>query len=368
MPTLADLPGEVVTLLAIELETEDFLNLRLTCKDLNSKSFSQFLGCYFKIRYHMLDRQSLHNLLEVSAHPVFGPALHTLEICVDHLTEDPPSYHPGTWDSPGNWQFGAESSAEAVVNKEAYKRCLEDQKHLGECGLDTVYLMRALINLSNCKTVCINDTNRPWGAASQKRQTGVFPTSSMGHVESIDYIKRTVRVVLTAIMASQVSLDLLEISPGFNREAISPEMLPLWPDICLGEPLSQLTLVTSLALMINPETHLRSNEWTQDLLNFIGLFPALKEFSLYFYGHDEDGRLGTLSTSLRLPSLRVLSITAVDCAEDDLATLFLNHKDTLREIHLDSIDIIEGKGSWTSLECTVGEKLSIEKFSLVEYG
>jgi hypothetical protein len=44
MPTLADLPGEVTTLLAIELKTEDFLNLRLTCKDLNSKSFSQELG------------------------------------------------------------------------------------------------------------------------------------------------------------------------------------------------------------------------------------------------------------------------------------------------------------------------------------
>ena len=27
MPTLADLPGEGITLLAIELETEDFLNL-----------------------------------------------------------------------------------------------------------------------------------------------------------------------------------------------------------------------------------------------------------------------------------------------------------------------------------------------------
>lgn len=368
MPTLADLPGEVITLLAIELEIEDFLNLRLTCKDLNSKPFSQFLGCYFKIRYHMLERQSLHNLLEVSAHPVFGPALHTLEICVDHLTEDPPSFHPGTWDSPGNWLLGGESSVETIVNREAYERCLEDQKHLGECGLDTAYLTRALINLSNCKTVYINDTNRPWGAASQKRKTGVFPTSCMGPIESIDYFKRTIRVVLTAIIASQISLDRLEISPGFNREAISPEMLPLWPDICLGQPLSQLTHVTSLALMINPKTRLRSNEWTQDLLNFIGLFPALKEFSLCFYGRDEDGRLGSLSTSLRLQFLQVLSITAADCAEGDLATLFLNHKDTLREIHLDSIDIIGGKGSWTSLECTVEEKLSIEKFSHVAYG
>lgn len=134
MLTLTSLPGEVITLLVIELGTEGFLNLRLTCKYMHSKSFSQFLACYFKIRYHMLDRQSLLNLLEVSAHLVFGLALHTLEICVDHLTEDPPSYHPGTWNNPVKWPFGDESGVEAVVNEEAYKRCFEDQKRLRDCG------------------------------------------------------------------------------------------------------------------------------------------------------------------------------------------------------------------------------------------
>ena len=366
MPLLADLPSEVITLLAIQLETDDFCNLRLTCQDLNSKSFSQFLGCYFKIRYHMLNRQSLHNLLEVSTHSVFGPALHTLEICVDHLSADPPSYHPSAWDRPGKWRVGIESGVEAVVNEEAYKHCFEDQQSLRDGGLDSAYLTRALINLSNCKTVSINDTNQPWGAASQKRQTGVFPMTSMGHVESVEFIKRTVQVVLTAIMASQVSLDLLEIFPGFNREAMSPEMLPLWSEISLSQPLSKLTLVTSLVLMINPETSSSSNAWAQDLLSFIRLFPALKEFSLYFYGRDENGRLGSLSNSLQLPSLRTLSIDAVDCTEDDLVTLFLNHKDTLREIYLDSIYIMEGKGSWTSLERIVEEKLSVETFSHVD--
>jgi hypothetical protein len=174
IPLLADLPGEVITLLAIQLETDDILNLRLTCKDLNSKSFSQFLGCYFKIRYYILDRQSLYNLLKVSAYLVFGPALYTLEICIDYLTKDPPSYHPRTWDRPGKRQFGDESGVEAVVNKEAYKRCFEDQKRLGDRGLDTAYLTRALINLSNCKTVYINYTNRPWGAVSKRDKQEFF--------------------------------------------------------------------------------------------------------------------------------------------------------------------------------------------------
>jgi len=367
MPTLAGLPEEVITLLAIELETEDFLSLRLTCRDLNSKSFFQFIGCYFKVRYHMLDRRSLHNLLEVSAHPVFGPSLHTLEICIDHLIEDPPSYQPGTWISPGNWALLAESDVEAAVNTEEYMRCLEDQKRLSEWGLDTAYLTRALINLPNCKTVCVNDTHRPWGAASQKRQTGVRPTSSIGHVESVDYVKHTIKVVLAAIMASQVSLNLLEISPGFNREAIGPAMLPPRPDICIGQPMSHLTRVTSLALMLNPGTGQNSNTWATDLLHFLELFPALEGFSLNFYERDEEGRLSELSTRLRLQSLRVITIDSANCTEHDLAMLFLNHKDTLKEIHLDCVSIINGKGSWTSLESTVEEQLSVEEFSHIEY-
>ncbi len=364
---LADLPAEIVTLLAIELETDDFLNLRLTCKDLNSKSFSQFLSCYFKIRYHMLNRYSLYNLLEISFHPIFGPALQTLEICVDHLTEEPPSYHPGTWDKPGDWELGAESNIEAAVDEEAYERCLQDQKRLGHNGLDTISLTRALVNLLNCKTVCINDMNRPWGAASQKRQTGIFPTTSMRRVESIDYIKHTVRVVLTAIISSQVSLDHLDISPGFNREPMSPEMLPLWSDIGISQSLSQLTLVTSLNIMIDPKSNKKANVWAEDLSNFVGLFPALKQLSLDFDPCIEDGGLRTLSTSLILPSLRVLSISGAECTEDDLATMFLNHKDTLREIYLVVVDIIEGKGSWASLEDTVENKLSVEKFSRVVF-
>jgi len=71
-------------------------------------------------------------------------------------------------------QFGDESGVEAVVNKEVYKRCFEDQKRLGDRGLDTAYLTRALINLSNYKTAYINDTNRPWGVVSKRDKQEFF--------------------------------------------------------------------------------------------------------------------------------------------------------------------------------------------------
>ena len=55
----------------------------------------------------------------------------------------------------------------------------------------------------------------------------------------------------------------------------------------------------------------------------------------------------------------------MDRAKDDLATLFLNYKDTLREIHLSNVNIIEGKEFWTLLENIVKKQLLVKKFSHV---
>ena len=59
MPMLADLLIEVVTLLAIELEREDFLNFRLTCQELNSKSFSCNLPGQPTTHTHLLEKNPI---------------------------------------------------------------------------------------------------------------------------------------------------------------------------------------------------------------------------------------------------------------------------------------------------------------------
>jgi hypothetical protein len=127
----------------------------------------------------MLSRHSLKNLLEISIHTALSLLIHTLEICVDHLTESLPSYHPGTWDCLGDWETGRESGVEAVVVEAVvveavvveatYRRCVEDLKILSNSGLDIAYLTRAFVNLPNWKNICITDTHQSWGACSLKR-------------------------------------------------------------------------------------------------------------------------------------------------------------------------------------------------------
>lgn len=362
MLSLTSLPTEVTTLLASVMDSQALFNFRLTSKQLHLKSKDHFIPRYFGTRCHMLSRRSLATLLAISLDPVLRLSVHTLEISIKHLIDDIPCYQPGTWDCPGDWQTGRENGIKAVVDEGEYIHHLKDQKMIADCGLDTAYLTSILTNLTNCKNVSINDTHEPWGSQSQKKQVGISPSSSMWHASSVAYVKRTIQVVLTAITSSRISLDHLGISTGFNRKVPGPELLPSRQQIYLYEPVPQHTHITYLFLTINPETSAGPDTWIQDFLQFMQLFKSLRQFGLYFYPHDDYERLHSIGTNLELECLEFLSIAGADCSEDDLATLFLKHKYTLSEIHLDMVNIIEGEGSWASLENTVAKELNIEQF------
>jgi len=84
MSALVGFPIELIRLICIEMESQDLFNFRLLSREMNRVSFPYFLDRYFRTRYHMLSRISLENLLQVSSHPIFGPSLRSLEVCIDH--------------------------------------------------------------------------------------------------------------------------------------------------------------------------------------------------------------------------------------------------------------------------------------------
>jgi hypothetical protein len=363
MLTLLSLPPEIIESFARALhpDSDDFFNFRLVCKELNSKSFSTFVRYYFSTRYHMLSRSSLGNLIEISSHPIFGPALRKLVIGLDHLTVNPP---PNQHYQVGS-RIGAQVDGKAVINLDAYYCYLADQHYMAGSGLDLALLTRAMCNLPNCKTVRIDDAGLPWGAVLQKSHTGVFPGSGLdnGGNYSVLYTKRIIEVVLTAIIASQISLERFELVPSIDQDTISPNLFPGQSRLYTPLRPSQLPQVASLHILINPDHGEPPDVWAENLLNFLEFFPTLQDLNLEFSEVDEDQRLATLSHMLQLPCLRSLSISESRCSKDDLSTLFLNHKDTLKEIQLRNIDLMEGEKSWHSLEDTVRSHLSIEKFS-----
>ncbi|KAH8810977.1 hypothetical protein F5884DRAFT_670696 [Xylogone sp. PMI_703] len=346
MSAISNLPAELIEMVANELDTIDFLNFRLVCKEFWSKSFALFLECYFRTRYHTLSRQSLENLVQISRHPILGPSLHILEIGIDHWTDEPPL------------------DAEINVNQQEHRRYLDDQNYLKESGLDTAYLTQIFNNIRNCHTIRLNDNHGAWIFMSQRRQTEVYLTSNIEQHESMEFVKRAIHIILLATIISQLQLKSFGISLGIGRTPISPEMLVL-PKPCLEQVHSHLVSLSALELVISPEGGSSRRDWVNNLVNFVHLFQNLEQLDLYFDYRLEHQIFHDLTESLHIRQLLVLCLSGVDGMQDDLARLILSQKDTLKEIQLDIINIIGG-GSWPPLIRLMRDQLSLENLVIME--
>ncbi len=246
-----------------------------------------FVGRYFETRYVMLSRPSLENLVEISRHRVFSPALKTLEICIDHLAERPDlgrltgdegnlvrAIEQGGW-SPQNRDRELENRSSEEEggdfveedgqfmdeqNKLEYDLLRKEQQFMMASGLNTAYITRALSSFPHVETVVINNGNRPWGAMAQKRLTGVFPANTMDDLETIEYVEQALPAIFSAIIASQISLRQLDIPLGqLDDEAISPDMLA-FPEPYLHFFRNLPESLTSLCLTISPSFRFGSDD------------------------------------------------------------------------------------------------------------
>ncbi|KAL2166135.1 hypothetical protein VTG60DRAFT_3251 [Thermothelomyces hinnuleus] len=373
MPTLLRLPNEILFLIACALDSKSLCNLRLASRNLNGVALPAISKRCFETRYVMLQQHSLENLVEISRHPVFGPALRNLTICIDHLIEDPEDsrtlYYWG--DDVRRFQGGGldhmllvrnlrETDEELVVDRQAYDPLLESQRFMMESGLNTIYLAQVITTLPNLETVTVHDGFKPWGATTLVRQTGLILTNAIEGFDSMEFVEQALRAIILAIVASNTSLYELDIAPGrFNGDGISPDML-VFPSPLLRYIRSHPISLTSLRLSVRPRNRTRpDSEYVTDLLGFIALFPGLQRLFLEFDPCDEHEHFPEFSQRLRLQNLRFLGISGFECTDVELVELLLGHKDTLEEAYFSLVDIIAGGGSWQALLATVRDKLSV---------
>lgn len=136
----------------------------------------------------MFQQSSLENLLEISRHPVFGPALRTLTICTHRW--DPYLYRRVHGQLvmnakvPSWWRLAAteEADQEEVAKRQAFRRQLEDHDFMVRSGrsavLNSIYVAQAIAGLPNLQTVVLGNPRRPWGRV--ERQTGPSRVQRLG--------------------------------------------------------------------------------------------------------------------------------------------------------------------------------------------
>lgn len=419
MATILHLPPEISGFITEQLSTEDFFRFRQTCKYISTQTATYFARNYFQTRYVMLERRSLETLTRIAEHPALGTSIQTVEICTNHLLPldelriiDPPS-RP-VWQiiagvssddiggdvsseeaDDSDRDVGSEESDASAssrlhlrrLNEKAYRKSFQDQEELVRTGYDIKCLTQSLKHIVNCKTINIADDNRPWGLKRLQREIGTVPQRCLTFQssKSIEFIRRIAHAVFTSIAASNIPIEVLDVSIGClidNASRISPDML-IGPSAILAQ--FQLPSLRELNLLLNPnspEHAADSSTWTSDLVQFIRRFPELSDFSLDFehrdsyslfnsnfaldFVHRDSGsRFSRLCTVLHIPKLEVLRLGSIDCTSMELAFFLLRHQRTLREVYLDTIDLVDGDvGRWRWLIEIIRDTLLLTYFSM----
>ncbi|KAJ4258199.1 hypothetical protein NW762_008345 [Fusarium torreyae] len=148
MASLLRLPTEVLHLMAQFVPRDDLMALRQSCRRSNEGSTHVFGREYFHSRYVRLERPSLQALVPIAEHPVFGPSLHHLKFCNEHVAG--PDKRNEAWGYP--YRDDIPDCSPGSV----YGTLLQDQKELFR-GEDLEYLMRAAKHLINCKSMTLID-------------------------------------------------------------------------------------------------------------------------------------------------------------------------------------------------------------------
>ncbi|KAF4488887.1 hypothetical protein CGGC5_v004739 [Colletotrichum fructicola Nara gc5] len=397
---LTNLPAETVGCISEYLESLDLLSLRSACRALADKTSGPFQDRFFRTRYIMLERQSLQNLVEISRHPVLRYAVQVVELTTDHLVAPPDYMSRADYEMCGiNDEYDCIRLGDGEtlsLGDDSYEAVIE--RYRAEWGGYRDFLLtkggwirdlvEALSNLPRCKAVGIDDNVRPWGALQLGRRIGTFPNRFVTpfQAQSMVFATTLIRALFIGLLHSRHAVERLYLQFGDLKTgctSVTPRMLSTIP-VSADTLRNRLAPIKTLLLVVNPNSHentfdkgvkkLVSNtdpiqtadsDWCPEFCGFLRLFPTLTNLALHFNPRDERQQFPRLSEDLRIPGLRSLRVEFVDCTRDELMILLEGHRDTLRELTLESVDITGGgRKTWSSLLRSLQRSLRLEAIDL----
>lgn len=368
-PLVHKLPAELVSLVAQQCDSETFFNLRQTCRWINDQTLTVFTKTYFSTRAVMLQHQSLEVLRQISRHPVFGPAITTLVVTMQHfLANEDIDYLINTGQimtseeecrlitrelrqirrgerSSNESDDESDVPARVEPDREAYYRGFQDQTSLQMLGLDTAYLVSIMDRLPNCASIEIGGDDCGWGGTLIERSCGIRLNWSMeaeDHSSTI-FITRAFQLVLGAICLSGIEIQNLWIT----LTDVNDFMLAL-PSLDTAMLQDRFRTISHL----RPD-RLRTGRSTTKpphLADFLSLFSSLQIFVLKIVNNIFGTRESEiLSSVIHIPKLKELFLSRGSWTESTLSQLVLRHQSTLKEVQFDCIDLIGENNTWTSV-------------------
>jgi hypothetical protein len=78
MPNVLSLPAELLCQIAHDVDGADLINMRLACKSLHDAANRPFAITHIARRRHVITLKSIKALLDIVAHPTFGPYVYSI--------------------------------------------------------------------------------------------------------------------------------------------------------------------------------------------------------------------------------------------------------------------------------------------------
>lgn len=207
-PCLGDLAPELIQQIASNISPSSLLDFRQTCKRFNNETLDLFLENFSTTRCFILERRSLENLVEISRHEVFGPAVHCLHVVLTHIS----TKHETLMFNDSFALFEVDPGP----NWEAHQRCLDEQSDMASTGLDIAYLSAAMANFINCRAIHVMDwgsseqQSPPWGLSQLESELRFELEPWVMRPSGVVFAKRAIVALLSAVVGSRLALEALD--------------------------------------------------------------------------------------------------------------------------------------------------------------
>lgn len=197
-------------------DPHDLLAARLSCTEIRGGVTKPFVKAYFTIRKHIVTEYSLLALIDITAHPVFGPAIREIWINVftvatglfDYLEE----------------HYGVLEADEYMDLVKGYAHITREENKLDE-GYDTALLAQALSNLKKLNVVVslgvFNDKKSEKSSWGYQHACDLFPEETF-YVASTD---SRLKLIFEAAFQAQYPVRGLLVASEMEYELVAVEPL-----------------------------------------------------------------------------------------------------------------------------------------------
>jgi len=363
MSRLFQLPVELVEIIASFLPPEDLFNLRLTCRELSSKTFHYFTQEHFTIKQFFPSLYGLEALLAISKSRL-GESLRTVVLNPHDLNS---TVFPVT----------ARDEGMEEQSLQGYFRYVNENQYITQTGLEAIILQEAFANLPNCSTLEIRDYSR---LTFGPRQTGnnVYPLSSYGESQFrkvaagwklqkektiFTQVSRIFAIALHAAVTAKLPLESAIIDYEWHSDRYEILLLPSprWfdPSDC------SLKKLLHLQLYIAHHANLQEPGWacTVDrIMQFFILAPNINRLGLNLgFRRSASSFFVRLVDTLSFGNITTLDLIRISIDQDSIISAFTRLSSKISCLKLYGSEVY--KGNIRDIFEFIGGKMQLKKIS-----